>query len=158
VGSELFGCLGGARTLLGGAPGSRPLGSTRVGRYALTPRYAGVATVRMGVDTLAASVSIVDLRAGTTLASAPATTPELRAESFVSVSALVIDRHGTLAWIGSRSAVGAFTPIYEVHTLTSAGSDRLLASSTAVAPRSLRLRDATLSWRQRGRRRTAPMP
>jgi hypothetical protein len=155
LGSELFGCLGSTRILLGGAPDSRPLGVTRVARYALAPRFAGIATLRMGVDTLAASVSIVDLRAGATVASAPATTPELRAESFVDVSAIVIDARGTLAWIGSRSAVGAFTPIYEVHTLAGTGADRLLASSTAIAPHSLQLRGGTLSWRQSGHRQTA---
>jgi hypothetical protein len=158
AGSDLFGCLGSVRILLGGAPDSRRLGATRVARYVLTPRYAGIAILRMGVDTLASSVSIVDLRAGATVASAPATTPELRAESFVDVSAMAIDSHGTLAWIGSRSAIGALTPIYEVHTLTAAGVDLVLASSTAIAPHSLRLRGATLSWRQGASRRAVRIP
>jgi len=148
----LYGCLGAARTLLGGAPGSRQLGATRVALYALSPRYAGLDTARMGVDTFASSVSIVDLRSGSTLASAAATTPELRAESFVTATAIAIARNGTLAWIGSRSAVGAFTPIYEVHTLTATGAERMLASSPKIAPHSLALTGTTLSWRQSGRR------
>ena len=102
-------------------PGTRraPIASaaTRVALYALSPRFAGIDSVRMGVDTFASSVSIVDLSRGATIASAPATTPENRAEAFISATALAIDRHGTLAWIGSRSAVGAFpAPIYEVST------------------------------------------
>jgi hypothetical protein len=152
-GSELFGCLGSARTLLGGAPGARRVGATRVARFALASPYAGIATLLMGVDTLASSVSIVDLRTRATVASTPATTLERLPESFVDVSAIAIDDRGTAAWIGSRSAIGAPTPIYEVHTLTSAGAERLLASSAAIAPDSLRLRGATLSWRQDGRRR-----
>jgi len=100
-------------------------------------------------------VSVVDLATGATLTSAPATTPENRAESFIAVTSIVIDRHGTVAWIGSRSAVGAFTPIYEVHALDAEGQDRLLASGVAIAPRSLALTGETLSWRQRGRARTA---
>ena len=153
-GGTLYGCLGAAQTLLGGAPSARRLGATRVALYALTTRYAGIDTLTMGVDNLASKVSIVDLRSGATLASEPATTPELRAESFVAVTAIDLDAAGTLAWIGSRSAVGAFTPIYEVHTLTAAGSARLLASGPKIAPHSLALRGEMLSWRQAGRTRT----
>ena len=147
TGSALYGCLaGGRRTRLGGAPSGSRLGATRVALYAVTPRYAGIDTLRMGVDTLASSVSIVDLRSGATLASAPASTPENRAESFQSASALVLAPDGTLAWIGSRSAIGSSTPTYEVHALTAAGARRLLASSTKIAPHSLTLHGRTLGW------------
>jgi len=155
-GGALYGCLGAQRTRLGVAPGTRRLGATHVARYALAPRFAGIATVTNGVDTLASTVSVFDLAAGAPVAMAPATTPERRAESFVSVVALVIDPHGTLAWIGERSAVGAFTPIYEVHAL--AGTiDQLLASSPKIAARSLALSGETLSWRESGRTRSAKL-
>jgi len=158
TGSALYGCLaGGRRTRLGGAPSGSRLGATRVALYAVTPRYAGIDTLRMGVDTLASSVSIVDLRSGATLASAPASTPENRAESFQSASALVLAPDGTLAWIGSRSAVGAFAPIREVHTLDAAGAERMLASGTAIAPHSLALSGGTLRWTQDGHARHAPL-
>jgi hypothetical protein len=109
----------------------------------------------MGVDTFSSSVAIVDLASGATLASAPATTRERRAESFIEVTALAIDPGGTLAWIGSRSAVGVRRPTYEVHALSPAGRDSLLASSPRIAPRSLRLRGTTLSWREDGHPRSA---
>jgi hypothetical protein len=153
-GGALFGCLGATRTRLGGAPGSPHLGATRVVRFALAPRYAGIDTLTMGVDTLESTVSIVDLTTGATSASAPATTPERRAESFINATALAIDRQGTLAWIGSRSAIGVPAPTYEVHTLTRRGTGSLLASSARIAPHSLRLRATTLSWRQGGRTHT----
>ena len=112
----------------------------------------------MGVDTLGSSVSVVDLATAATLASAPATTPEDRAESFIAVTALVIDRRGTIAWIGSRSAVGAFTPIYEVHTLSAAGRNRLLASGAGLAPRSLLLYGTRILWRQESPAERAARP
>jgi hypothetical protein len=150
----LYGCLGSRRTRLGAAPGQRRLAATRIGLYALSPRYVGFDTVQMGVDNLDATVSIVDLATGAAVARVPATTPEDRAESFIGVRALTIDRAGTLAWIGSRSGVGAFTPIYEVHTLDAGGDDRLLASGADIAPRSLALRGTQLRWRQGGRLRS----
>src|SRR5580692_7811226 len=113
----LYGCLGTRRTRLGAAPSARPLASVRVALFALSPGYAGIDTATMGIDTFSSVVSVVDLRSGATRASAPATTPERRAESFVTVRSIAIDPHGTVAWIGSRSAVGAFTPVNEVHTL-----------------------------------------
>ena len=94
---------------------------------------------------------------GRTLASAPATSPERRAESFITVTAIVIDRHGTLAWIGSRSAVGAFPPVDEVRTLTRSGRERLLASGTTIARSSLRLAGETLRWRAGGRQASAAL-
>jgi hypothetical protein len=70
------------------------------------------------------------------------------------VTALAIDPHGTLAWIGSRTAIGVRRPIYEVHTLSVGGQDSLLASSPRIAARSLRLSGTTLSWREGARTRT----
>ena len=156
-GADLYGCLGSRRTLLGGAPGVRRLGATRVALYALAPREAGIDTITMGIDTFASQVSIVDLHTGRTVASAPATTPEMRAESFITVTVLAIDARGTLAWIGSRSAIGSSTPTYEVHALTAAGARRLLASSTKIAPHSLTLHGRTLGWVDGGSARTATL-
>jgi hypothetical protein len=151
----IYGCLGHRDTLLAGGPSSGP--ATRVGLYALAGRYAGTDVVQMGVDTLSSTVFVTDLGSGATVATAAATTPENRAESFTSVSALRVTSSGALAWIGRRSAIGASTPIYEVHTLRGR-SNHLLATSTAIAPHSLALKGSTLSWTQGGRTRTARMP
>jgi hypothetical protein len=99
----------------------------------------------MGVDTLASTLGLVSLRTGATIASAPATTPERAAESFSTATKLVVSADGTLAWIGRRSAIGALTPVYEVHSLSGARGDRLLQSST-LEPRSLTIRGNTLTW------------
>ncbi|MGH2851650.1 MAG: hypothetical protein ACRDLP_13650 [Solirubrobacteraceae bacterium] len=151
----IYGCLGHRDTLLAGGPSSGP--ATRVGVYALAGRYAGTDVVQMGVDTLSSTVFVTDLGSGGTVATAAATTPENRAESFTSVSALKVTSSGALAWIGRRSAVGVPKATFEVHTLRG-GSNHLLATSTAIAPHSLALKGSTLSWSQGGRTRTARMP
>jgi hypothetical protein len=144
-GSALFGCLGPRRTRLGSLRGTLPFPARRVVLYALSPRYAATDTVDMGVDTLASTVALIDLESGKTTATAPATTPERAAESFVSVTAIRVNATGTLAWIGKRSAIGALEPIYEVHALL-AGKDRLLASTRAIRPSALQLHANALSW------------
>ena len=143
--------------MLGNAPATRRPGSLRVALYALAPRYAGIDTLAMGVDTLSSQLSIVDLRSGLTVARAAATTPEKLPESFVTATALRIDAHGTLAWIGSRNAISQRTPIYEVHALTAAGSARLIASGAQIAPHSLALAGTTVGWSDGGVARTATL-
>jgi len=156
-GSVLYGCLGARRTRLGALRGTVAFPATRIARYALSSSgYAGIDTAQMGVDTFNSTVLLVDLRTGATLASAPGTTPERRAEFFITVTAMVVDRKGTLAWIGERSAIGVPHPTYEVHTLNAA-RNRLLASSATIASRSLRLHGETISWREGGHARSATL-
>jgi hypothetical protein len=155
LGGAIYGCLGHRLTLLAGGPSGGP--ATRVALYALAGRYAGTDVVQNGVDTLSSIVFVTDLSTGGTIATAAATTPERRAESFTSVTAIRVTSSGALAWIGRRSAIGAPTAIYEVHTLRGR-SNRLLASSATIAPHSLALKGSRLSWRQGGRTHSAHMP
>jgi hypothetical protein len=155
-GSILYGCLGTRRTRLGPLRGTVPFPATRVALYALSSRYAGIDRVQMGVDTFKSAVLLVDLRTGNSVATAPGTTPEPRPESFITVTAMVVDAKGTLAWIGQRSAIGVPAPTHEVHALNAA-RDRLLASSATIAVKSLRLRGETISWREGGHTRSATL-
>jgi len=148
AGGKVYGCLGSRVTVLGAGPSLR--NPTRVAREVLAGRFAGVDVAQMGVDTFASSVKIVDLASGATLASAPATAPLARPESFIQVAAMAITRGGTLAWIGSASAIGMPTAIYEVRTLR-ARADRLLARGSGIDPHSLALSGTTLRWRAGGR-------
>ena len=155
-GSVLYGCLGARRTRLGTLRGTVPFPATRIALYTLSSAYAGIDTAQMGVDTFSSTVSLVNLRTGATLATAPGTTPERRAESFISVTAMVVGAKGTLAWIGERSAIGVPHPTYEVHTLNAA-RNRLLAASATIASGSLRLHGETISWREGGHTRSATL-
>ncbi len=145
-GSTLYGCLGSRRTKLGSLHGTVPFPARRVVLYALAGRYAAIDIVNMGVDTLASTVSLHDLASGSTTASAPATTPQRAAESFVTVTTLRVDAGGVAAWIGRRSSIGALTAVYEVHALSKASGDRLLASSK-LEPTALATEGDTITWR-----------
>ena len=155
AGGNLYGCLGSRETLLGPGPAlSHP---TRVVREVLAGRYAGIDLAQMGVDTFASSVKIVDLESGKTVAAAPATSPERRAESFVTVRAMAINANGVLAWIGARSAVGAFQPVYELHVLSSTVRAIVSSGTTPLAKPQLSL--TRLSWREgpSGPRKSVPL-
>jgi hypothetical protein len=155
-GTQLYGCLGARRTRLGSLRGTVPSPATRIALYALSSRYAGIDKVDMGVDTLSSIVALIDLRTGARIATAPATTPKQRPESFITVTAMVVDPNGTLAWIGERSAIGVPQPTFEIHALNAA-RDRLLASSAKIAPKSLRRHGETLSWNNDGHTKTATL-
>ena len=145
-GSVLYGCLGARRTRLGTLRGTVPFPAARIVLYALSGGYAGTDTVQMGVDTFGSTVSLVDLRTGATLATAPATTPERRAESFITVTSMAVNATGTLAWVGRRSAIGVSSPTYELHALT-AGHNVVVSVGT-IPLVALRLGEKRLSWRE----------
>jgi hypothetical protein len=153
---ELYTCLGARRTPLGSLRGTATFPARRVALYALSSRYAATDTLDNGVDTLASTVSLIDLRAGATISTAPATTPERAAESFVTATAIAVSATGTLAWIGERSAIGAAGPVYEVHARLLAGRDRLLQSA-AVKPGALQLHGNTLRWTTAGRQHSTSL-
>jgi hypothetical protein len=143
-GSVLYGCLGARSTRLGILRGTVPFPATRVTLYTLSSAYAGIDTAQMGVDTFSSTVSLINLRTGATLATAPGTAPERRAESFITVTAMVVD------------AIGVPHPTYEVHTLNAA-RNRLLAASATIASTSLRLHGERISWRDGGHTRSATL-
>jgi hypothetical protein len=155
-GTQLYGCLGSRRTRLGALRGTVPFPATRIALYALSSRFAGIDIANMGVDTFSSTVALFDLRSGARIATAAATTPERRPESFLTVASMVVDVKGTLAWIGQRSAIGVPTPTLEVHALNAAGN-RLLASGPHIAPKSLRLHGETLTWQAGGQTRSATL-
>ncbi|HEY7965831.1 MAG TPA: hypothetical protein VID68_02280 [Solirubrobacteraceae bacterium] len=140
----LYGCSGARRTRLGALRGTRPAPGTRIALFALAGRFAGVDTAQMGIDTFDSTVSLRDLRNPQLVVSAPATNPERRPESFITVSALCVNRDGALAWIGRRSAIGVPEPTYELHLLTG-GLNRIEATGAAKLA-NLTLTATTLSW------------
>jgi hypothetical protein len=155
-GSQLYGCLGTRRTRLGALRGTVPFPATRIALYALGSRYAGIDKTVMGVDTFNSTVTLIDLRTGVVTATAAATTPPRRPQSFITVASMVVDSKGTLAWIGQRSAIGLPAPTFEVHALT-ASHNRLLASAANIAPKSLQLHGETLTWHAGGQTKSAQL-
>ncbi len=149
-GDQLFACLGSRRTPLGPLRGTVPFPARRIARYALSPRFAATDAVEMGVDTFASTVALIDLRTGRTLFSAPATTPERAAESFVTVAAIAVNATGVMAWIGERSAVDVRQPTYELHVHGGMfGGDGVVSSGT-IPLSGLRVDRRRLSWQEGG--------
>ena len=152
---KLYGCIGSRQTLLGSLRGTTPFPARRVTLYALSSRYAATDTVDMGVDTLASSVTLYDLQTGATIATAPATTPANRPESFLTVAAIAVNANGDAAWICERAGIGQPKPVYEVHALV--GAHRLLLGSGTAKPAGLRLQGHRLTWRIAGRTLSATL-
>ena len=157
AGTTLYGCLGAQRTRLGALSGKPGSPATRVQRYVLAGRFAGVDTVQMGVDTFSSTVSLRDLQTGATVATAPAATPLPGPESFVSVTQMALNRDGVLAWVGRSSGIGHPQAHYGLFLL-----DRHQLRSVAagaVPLLSLRLTSTTVTWQSGhgGPRRSAPL-
>jgi hypothetical protein len=65
---------------------------------------------------------------------------------------LVVNEHGTVAWIVTRSGFGHPSPSIEVHSASTSGSTALLDSGLGIVPGSLRLAPGgEVSWLDAGR-------
>ena len=65
---------------------------------------------------------------------------------------LVVNEHGTVAWIVTRSGFGHPSESIEVHSETTSGSTALLDSGTGIVPGSLRLAPGgEVTWLDAGR-------
>jgi hypothetical protein len=144
VGATLYGCLGSRRTRLGALTGTPAAPAARVMRNLLAGRFAAIDTAEMGVDTFASTVSLVDLRSGATVGSEPAAAPPPRAEFFITVTQMALNRNGVLAWVARTGAVGLPQPSYELHLLEH-GRDDTVASGT-IPIVALSLNTASVSW------------
>jgi hypothetical protein len=151
----VFGCarhhkshrLGGARTCVN---------STLVGPVRVAGWLAAYGLERCGVDTGSTVVEVRRLTDGRRLAMRPATTGPPQVESYQSVTSLVLRSDGSVAWIATSKSVFASSGEIEVHSLAQGDFD-LLDSGSGIAPKSLRLKGATLSWRDGGSVRTATL-
>ena len=152
----VFGCAreNPAPVPLGGST-SNCLGSVLVGRVALAGVTAAYAAERCGVDTGSTSVVVRRLSDGRQLASVPAGTPP-GPESYTSVSAIVVRSGGTAAWIAVSRSLGTHRASIEVWRVVHGAAQRL-DTGPGVAQHSLRLHGRRLTWRDRGRTRSATL-
>lgn len=127
----------------------------RVGPVAVAGRLAAVALTSCGVDTGSTTVQVRRLSDGAVLSAYPAAAAP-GPESFTSVSAIVVDAAGAVAWIGRANSVvrhSSSTTVYAAR----AGAARQLDAGSAIVADSLRLTGTTVSWRHGGERRSAPL-
>jgi len=126
-----------------------------VGRVRVAGTYAAYTSVHHGVDTAVSEVIVRRLTDGKTLTHDTATIKPLGPESFQTVASLVLKKDGAVAWIGSAaSIVKRSSKDIEVLRHDRAGR-KLLDSSPAINPASLRLAGSRLRWIAGGVRRSA---
>jgi hypothetical protein len=155
---SIYGCLAatGARENLGGARVCNvPRG--RVGPVKLVRAIVAYGLETCGVDAGSSDVVVRNLTTARRLADPVAGTLPRGPESFVSVTSLALRGDGAVGWIArDDSLVGQRPTTYEVHSFT-AGKASLLDSGTSIAPGSLRLAGARMTWRHGSATRSATL-
>jgi len=154
AGGRVLGCArgGAARYVLGRSTSC--LGGALAGPVAVAGTRVAVAVKRCGVDTGRSEVLVRRLDNGQVLGTQPATSSALGAESYVTVSAIVLARNGAVAWITEAASIVSRRRAIQVHAWAAAGT-RILDSGAAIGARSLRLTGALVRWRDGGRLRSA---
>jgi hypothetical protein len=152
----VYGCApaGGGTYRLGGA--GRCLASHALDAVAVAGPLIAYAVSSCGVDMSTTKVLVRRLTDGAILATSPSVSVSTGPESIQSVSSIVVNSAGHVAWIGSSRSILAHRRVVEV--LEQAGHGlRVLDSDRSIAPGSLRLQGTTLSWKQDGASRTVTL-
>jgi hypothetical protein len=145
--SAVYGCVdatGQLRKLGGAGVCNRPDGAVAPATLAATIVAYGLE--RCGVDTGSSTVVVLNLSTGIRRAALPAATLPAGAESFSSVTSLVLRRDGAVGWIARSASVVRRRTTYEVHRFAG-GKSSLLDSGGSIAPASLRLAGSLMTWR-----------
>jgi hypothetical protein len=143
----VYGCVdatGQLRKLGGAGVCNRPDGA--VAPVTLAGTVLAYGLERCGVDTGSSTVVVLNLSTGIRRADVPAATLPAGAESYSSVTALVLRRDGAAGWIARSASLAGRRTIYEVHRFAG-GKSSLLDSGGSIAPGSLRLAGSLMTWR-----------
>jgi hypothetical protein len=150
-----FGCAVGGNGAFRLGVTTHCIGSDLVGPIAVAGQIAAYASERCGIDTGSTEVLVRNLRTGKRLSASPAVASP-GPESFASVDSLVARPDGAAAWIAQASSLGNHQKNVELRRVDARGQS-LLDSGPAIAPRSLRLRGSTLTWRHGGQPRSSTL-
>jgi hypothetical protein len=123
------------------------IGSDRTGPLALAGELVGYGSQRCGIDTGVSQVIVRNLADGKQLRAEAALTGGLGAESYVSVSSVVLKADGAVAWIATGGSIFARGRARQVHRADASGH-AVLDSGTPVNPSSLRLHGSRLTWKR----------
>lgn len=150
-----YGCARGGRRHIRLGARRTCLGTARIDPVVVTGALAAYGSETCGVDAGTTNVVVRRLTDGRQLRSAPATGP-VGPESYASVTSLVLRSDGAVAWIGQGQSIGTRRRVVEVWRSDRHGLARL-GSGARICARSLRLRGATLQWRDGTGTRTATL-
>jgi hypothetical protein len=151
---SVYGCTVGHRYRLGSATQCNR--SARIGPAAAAGELAAYAVTRCGVDTGSTQVIVARLSDRHRLSTHAASSVIVGAESFESVGSIVVNRTGQVAWIASVSSIATHRRAVQLLAADQHGT-RVLDSSLAIAPGSLRLSGSRLSWKHGGAIRAATL-
>lgn len=153
-GRHVFGCARGSAALYDLGRATTCLGGALAGPFALSGVRVAFALKTCGVDTGRSAVRVRRLDTGKVVAQRPATTSALGAEAYVTVSAIVLGRSGSYAWITEAASIVSHRRAIQVHAAGPGGA-RILDAGAAIRPRSLRLSGKVLRWRDGAQLRSA---
>jgi hypothetical protein len=146
----VFGCSFAQRRAFRLGTTARSLHELRVQPVVVVGTFVAYGLTSFGVDTISATVVLRRLTDGRRLADFGATHVGL-VEGAQSVRSLALTSSGAVAWIGVAQSIVAHRQVIEVHAAASASGmgsvDRVLDSSSQIAPTSLRLHGSMLTWR-----------
>lgn len=141
---SVYGCAtSGGRYRLGGL--GRCVRSHVVEAVALTGRIAAYALSSCGIDMSTTQVIVRRLSDGTKLSADAAVTHGTGPESIQSVTAIVLNSAGRVAWIVSSRSILSHRTTTEVVARTGGGV-RLLDADAGIGTDSLRLTGSRLTW------------
>jgi hypothetical protein len=112
-----------------------------------------------GVDTGSTDIAVVNVASRRTLLTVPQVGGFIDAcfISFQEVTDLVVTARGSVAWL-VRKGAQCKTTTYEVYSAQKSGAPTLLEEGPAIAPKSLRLSNGTVSWQNAGQQKSARLP
>jgi hypothetical protein len=124
-----------------------------VGHVAVGGNFAAFADTQHGIDTGCTVIGVVDVVTATTYLEFPAGCFFLTEGT--SVSDLVVNEHGCVAWIAEstrfRRTIHSYETVLDVHSATPSGGDALVASGAQIAPQSLKLApEGNITWLDAG--------
>jgi hypothetical protein len=134
-----------------GSSGLAGPGATTVGPLALAGQYVVYGTHMMGVDNGSSEVLLRRLSTGRVISSASAFPTMLGPESNTTIEAVVLRPSGAFAWTVSGESIirpnDSNIGVYEANMHPGRSDFKLLDQGRRIAPTSLKLHGAQLSWK-----------
>jgi hypothetical protein len=152
----VVGCAGGSQRGFVLGRSGLCIGATRVAPVSVVGALAAYGAERCGVDTGSTQVIVRRLTDGAILAQTPATSTRMGPESYVQVTALVLARSGSAAWIASGASIVGHRHIVEVRAYEH-GTLRRLDSGAAIDLYKLELTGSHLRWKHGANWKTATL-
>jgi hypothetical protein len=159
--TRVYACLvgRGSRRLALLAPAHAGTLPAALGSTALAGTVVALLVTESGIDSGTTTLRVFDVASRRLLRSQPVGDyVDAGIVAAETVTTLVVDEHGAVAWIASRHGPFGSGTVLAVHAASRSGRVVTLDEGGDIAPASLRLAHGILSWSHGGAGRSAPMP